>query len=390
LSTLFELDTPQNLAEFFARLGECRNKTEHVHGLHPYPAKFIPHIPRALIGALAKPGDVVLDPMCGSGTTLVEATTAGHPAVGVDLNPIATLVSRAKTTPLSDDAAQTVRVLARDMERTAQRLCAGDADALGISDDQLLEFHNRDKWFSRPVARELMYAKLAVSALLDSPARDVARCALSAVLVSVSNQESETRWCAKPRQVAPGSPLQRLASRLMDSLERLSAYSVLSRAPASVHTADARALPLEDSNVDVVVTSPPYANSHDYYLYNKLRMFWLDHDVREVQTGEIGSRNKHSDLKQGVGVYADAMSAVLAECRRVMRCGGPAAIVVGDSVVRGEFYDMAAVFEGIASSAGFTHEASYRFGHRQFNSTFQRGFGTREEKQTHVLIFRAA
>ena len=139
----------------------------------------------------------------------------------------------------------------------------------------------------------------------------------------------------------------------------------------------------------LVVTSPPYANSHDYYLYNKLRMFWLDHDVSGVQSREIGSRNRHSDMKEGIDTYTDAMHSVLRECRRVIRAGGAAAIVVADAVIRGEFFDMGEMYNEIAAGAGFKPEAAYRFGHRQFNATFQRGFGTTRHKETHVLVYRA-
>ena len=71
--------------------------TEHLHGLHPYPAKFIPQIPRAAIERWTKRGDLVYDPFCGCGTTLLEARLLGRPSVGVDNNAVACLVSRAKT-----------------------------------------------------------------------------------------------------------------------------------------------------------------------------------------------------------------------------------------------------------------------------------------------------
>src|ERR1043166_7454846 len=72
------------------------------HGLHPYPAKFIPQIPRQLIAELApRDGSIVLDPFCGSGTTLVEAQAAGLPAFGIDSHPLATLIARVKTRPPS-------------------------------------------------------------------------------------------------------------------------------------------------------------------------------------------------------------------------------------------------------------------------------------------------
>jgi DNA modification methylase len=78
-----------------------RAKAPAIEGIHPYPAKFIGDIPRAFIEHLPIPtGTRVLDPFCGSGTTLVEAQRAGLSTVGIDLNPIACLLARVKTTPL--------------------------------------------------------------------------------------------------------------------------------------------------------------------------------------------------------------------------------------------------------------------------------------------------
>ena len=78
-------------------------KTDYLtHGLHPYPAKFIPQIPNALIQELSSVGDTVADIFCGSGTTLLEALQLKRHAIGIDANPLAALISRAKTTPLTD------------------------------------------------------------------------------------------------------------------------------------------------------------------------------------------------------------------------------------------------------------------------------------------------
>ena len=72
-----------------------------IEGIHPYPAKFVTELPRALLNLLPLPrGTSVLDPFCGSGTTLVESQRRGVPSVGIDLNPIACLMTRVKTSPL--------------------------------------------------------------------------------------------------------------------------------------------------------------------------------------------------------------------------------------------------------------------------------------------------
>ena len=83
-------------------LDAIQDKNYLTHGIHPYPAKFVPQIPGAIIDAYSKPGDTILDPFCGSGTTLLESIIRGRNALGIDINPIATLISRAKVTPLKD------------------------------------------------------------------------------------------------------------------------------------------------------------------------------------------------------------------------------------------------------------------------------------------------
>ena len=70
------------------------------HGVHKFPAKFFPELPRYLISKYSKLGDVVLDPMCGSGTTLLESILQNRHAIGVDIDPIAKMISRVKTTPI--------------------------------------------------------------------------------------------------------------------------------------------------------------------------------------------------------------------------------------------------------------------------------------------------
>jgi site-specific DNA-methyltransferase (cytosine-N4-specific) len=94
---------------------------EGPHGIHPYPAKFIPQIPRALL-KLFHPGDdsPVLDPFCGSGTTLVEAMFAGMPSIGIDVHPLATLIAKVKTTPINASVVEAGRgVCRRARERVA-------------------------------------------------------------------------------------------------------------------------------------------------------------------------------------------------------------------------------------------------------------------------------
>ena len=73
----------------------------YTHGLHPYVAKFMPHFPNLFINLFSQRNETVLDPMCGSGTTLVESLLNGRNAVGVDIDPLARLISSVATSKVS-------------------------------------------------------------------------------------------------------------------------------------------------------------------------------------------------------------------------------------------------------------------------------------------------
>src|SRR5690606_19395888 len=127
------------------------DKNTVTHGLHPYPAKFIPHIPRELIKAYSRPGETVWDPMCGSGTSLVEAALGGREAIGSDINPIAILASKAKTTPLTSRSRDEIRGLLLRIRVNSTVWPGGRPDRRPV----IPEFHNREHWFSPRATHEL-------------------------------------------------------------------------------------------------------------------------------------------------------------------------------------------------------------------------------------------
>src|SRR5262245_27696843 len=97
------------------------NTTENINSIHPYPAKFIQEIPKTLIQIIGVPkGTWVLDPFCGSGATLVEAHLAGIPSIGVDLNPIACLISRVKTQPLPEGFLESAKDVLEKAQKSKQ------------------------------------------------------------------------------------------------------------------------------------------------------------------------------------------------------------------------------------------------------------------------------
>ncbi len=380
-----------DLEAFFEHIEDCRDKNGLTHGLHPFPAKFIPHIPRILIAAYSRPGALVLDPMCGSGTTLLEALVQGRHAVGVDVNPVAVLVSRAKTTALDSAQLERASGLANECLSLAEELERAPSALLVLSGDvELPEFHNREHWFSPPVTQELGVLRGRILGETDDGVKQLALACFSAIVVGVSNQESETTWRRRESRVSPGTAARRLGMRLAEAARRVAAFSNVADGECRVERGDARDLRehVAAGSVELVVTSPPYANAHDYYLYNKLRLFWLGEDFREVQRQEFGSRNEHSDRKMGIESYLSAMSDVFRECGRVLAHGGRACLLVGDAVIRGEEFRMDELLVK-CTPVGLELEEKYSFEHKRFNALFQKGFGIARGKTTHVLIFRS-
>lgn len=129
----------------FRRLVRCLTTADRVtHLLHPYPAKLLTHIPFFFLAnrVFSDPGDVILDPFCGSGTVLLESQLAGRTSVGLDSNPLARLVARVKTTPIA----------AGPLRRAVQRLL----DRISNSpQDGLPDVVNLQKWFYPHVVLQL-------------------------------------------------------------------------------------------------------------------------------------------------------------------------------------------------------------------------------------------
>ena len=165
-----------------------RENGHTVEAIHPYPAKFIAEIPRTLIANLPIPAETaVMDPFCGSGTALTEAQRQGLPSIGIDLNPIACLISRVKTSPL-----------APGFERLAVRIMNA---ARENRDPERWEIPNLDHWFKSDVQEAIAALVQEIRTCESKEAEDVLSLALSSILVRVSNQESDTRYAAIEKSI---------------------------------------------------------------------------------------------------------------------------------------------------------------------------------------------
>ena len=317
-----------------------------IEALHPYPAKFVADLPRRLLRTLpVPPGTTVLDPFCGSGTTLVECQRRGLRAVGVDLNPIACLISKVKTSSLKAGFAATANAVVAD---AASR---GKSSKAHVPDLPRL-----DHWFTPEVQLALTGLTGAIAGAPSSQ-RNALRLALSSIVVRVSNQDSDTRYAAVRKNVSMADVFalfRRAAERIEDALAAREHPLV----PTTVLEADVLSLApselVRNGPVGLVITSPPYPNAYEYWLYHKYRMYWLGMNPLAVKAREIGARAHFFKRDSHTAAdFARQMQQTLELLRAVLVSGGYACFVIGRSRIHGKIVDNAAIIEDVGQRTGF-------------------------------------
>jgi hypothetical protein len=322
---------------------DANGSRRSIHAFHSYPARFIPEIPRTVIRELNPPQNaLVFDPFCGCGTTLVEAQQAGYPSVGVDLNPIGCLLSRVKTTPLPPG-----------FIGMANR-CVTDAQE--ADPPPLPNIPNLLHWFRLDVCEALAALLVKIHEVTDIATRDALQAVLSSIVVRVSNQDSDTRYAAVVKDVSAETVFGAFAESAQILASLALQLPLLKQAPATVINRDVFEVRPADipGDVGLVITSPPYPNAYEYWLYHKYRMWWLGFDPLVVKSSEIGARahffSRRSREKEDFYTQMTGVFKLLAE---VMREGAYCCFIAGDSKIHGHIVDNAELLMRAATHHGF-------------------------------------
>ena len=380
----------------------AKNNTTYLsHNLHPYPAKFIPQIPCNFISALSMPGETVWDPFGGSGTTAFEALLQGRTAISTDANAIASLVASAKCCTLTPEQISTLNRLSERFLVLANN--PNDATAILDESKDMIQARypnipNFDKWFHPIAKEELAYITIAIDQLNDENSRLFANTSLSAIVIKASFQDSETRYASKPRDMERGEIFSYFTQHLSRAINKHKPiHSLLGYRKPTIKTLDLRCFDPNDTkaeylsylqreSVDLIVTSPPYANANDYHLYHRFRLYWLNHSPKDLATCEIGSHLRHQRKKQGFDLYLEEMTTCLQAMHHCLRPGRFAVIVIGDSIFNGETIGTSERLSKKAGEIGFTTTGIIE---RSIHKT-KRSFiaAARRAKAERILILR--
>jgi hypothetical protein len=345
--------------------------------IHPFPARMAPELALKALGAL-KSGAVVLDPMAGSGTVLQQARSKGMSARGFDLDPLAVLISKVATTPISDDA---IEEAGKRIIDEATTLAVDSIDLPWMDGDDHTEQFVK-YWFGDSQRGDLRRLAYVLSRACEyGIAEDVAnalRVALSRIIVTKKAAASlaQDTSHSRPHRVQMESDYDVIAGyvKSLRALRRRIA-KIPMLGSVQVGQGDARDLKeIDNASVDLVLTSPPYLNAIDYMRGHKMSLIWLGYGLDELtkkRSTSIGAERRPDNLfdsaKTGNVVaamgdisalppkyggmiqrYAMDLQDMLVEIERVLKSRATATFVMGNSCLKGTYIQNS---EGLITAA---------------------------------------
>ena len=333
-----------------------RERTKHVHRLHPYHGKFIPQLVEVLLGRYFAPGDHVLDPFAGSGTTLVQALESGLDATGVDVAAFNCLLMRVKTAPY--DLAE----LGRELEDVHGRI--GSI----ASRRRRLSGYLR-QWYAPQAAAELLAFRELIPehrhqdvlrVILSRAARSARRAAHFDLEAPKEPQLGEY-WCHKhrrecrPVESATGF-LRRYTLDTRARIEEFARVRDIEREARVLH-GDAREVEHAAPH-DGILTSPPYPGLIDYHEQHRYAYELLElDDRREREIGAAVSGTSRAALE----AYRTGIAEVLARAAGALRPDAPVLVVVND---RRDLYPEILARAGLQLEARLRRHVNRRTGRR--------------------------
>ena len=384
---------------------------ESLHRFHAYCARFPSEIVEAALAQYTQPGDSVLDPFCGSGTTIVACLAHKRQVVGADIDILAGMLSEVKIAPYAPERyarwrqefAATLATAFQEIAQAWNTKCSprpGTLWALGSLELHLPQFPELNYWFPPQLTAALATIAEVARQCHDPHYERVALLSLSAAILakwpntlSYAMDVDHTRPHRRVQRFPLNRILQTYLSRLDRSLTCLGTlYNVyreagvlhsLARSSHVFYPHDAREpLPtIPDESQALVVTSPPYFNAVDYPRAHRMSLCWMN----GYAPADLVSRRTYIGLRHAAEFTPDAwlqthphifpllptsilnhrargkklcaffadLEAVLHQIWRVLKPGGHAVFVIANNVIKGIRIESHAVLTTLAKGLGF-------------------------------------
>ncbi|NQT80442.1 MAG: hypothetical protein HQ555_08655 [Candidatus Aminicenantes bacterium] len=386
------------------------------NNMHNFAARFIPHFPKIFIKNLTKEKDIVVDPMMGSGTTLIEAAISNRRGIGIDIDPIGYLISKVATTTIEQNKLRnTVRNL---IKRISNSFSHGWKEVKLPSEK---EYPNHSLWFRPETLKQLIFIRENINGLKNQDIKNLALLALSTIVRDVSNAdprdifpERDKNMLVRPQQ----NVLEKFSKAISQIQEKVIAFSKLINYEkrVDVYLGDSRKIDLSKNSVDLVFTSPPYSYAIDYARVNQLSilLFWMINDkLREYRreyigtdrvslTSNVGDYDYFSFAKEEIeGVlskdkkcglvlykYFHDMVRVTHECYRILKNGKYLVYVIGNSTIKGTHFSTENIFTNFCKEIGFKFEKKFSRPYYSYRMSTKRNIQSNKIKEDIFLIFK--
>ena len=352
------------------------------HGYYTYPAKFIPQLASRLIKENSNENDVVIDPFLGSGTTIVEAILNNRIGVGTDINDIAFLVSKVKTTPIKKPI---LLEILNKIELESHGLFKRNTQRIVPENERI------DYWFLPKQKEKLSNIFAQIVEIKNNDVRDFFLVAFAQILKSCSIWLQKSIKPTRDKDKKNYDPLTLFLNQSRKMIKKhLEFDETLSKEVRQnidkyriAQCGDSRNLPCENDAATLVVTSPPYVTSYEYADLHQLPSLWFGYfsELPKFRKKFIGSSYKdrnNIDLKTSIGEeivlklgetkksrevrnYFSDMLETFLEMKRVLKEGGRACVVIGNTEFKGIKILNAEVFQEQFENIGFkTHNIIHR------------------------------
>jgi len=347
-----------------------RIRTRHVHRLHPYLGKFIPQLVEVFLRKYFAPGQTVLDPFAGSGTTLVQANELGIHAIGYDISAFNVLLVSAKTKHYD---LKKVRHEILDVLEKVHRATQADSYQLPLWNiDSDIEETSSDStylqlWFAPQALRELLAYRELIKDYEDQDILKIilSRSARSARLTTHFDldfpkaPQTEHYWCYKhSRMCEPTTTAFQFLKRYsLDTIHRLEEFAI-HRTQASTTIIHGDSRKAEIPRVDGVITSPPYVGLIDYHEQHRYAYELLN--LQDQSESEIGPARRGTS-QRAQREYQESIAQVFRRACESMHSGGRLIVVAGD---KHELYDEIARLCEVKVEAVLKRHVNRRTGRR--------------------------
>lgn len=351
-----------------------RSTEQWTHGYHRYPAKFLPNVVKKLIECYSTPNSVVADLFAGCGTTLVEAKVHGMQSIGTDINPVATLITRVKTTPIPP------QLLNQALESVNKRIAQYECSEISNSVP-----HTRiDYWFRTQEKNKIAYLYKIVNDIQDVQIREFFLVTISHILKNCSWWlQSSTKPQKDPNKQIP-CPFDAFNHQCAHMMRgNLQYYTQLVDSgfidvTCQILEEDARHTSIESQSVDIIITSPPYVTSYEYADIHQLTGYWMEYflDIAafrklfigtsysgvnevEITSSKLGQKiiknlyEQNKRISADVAKYFNDINAVALEMYRILKKNGVACIVIGNTTLKNVHVKSAEVFFDFLKEVGF-------------------------------------